>query len=49
MVDTEKIKEYFHIITKDNIVGKEIAAYITLPTMGSRHAGMEYDGFCIER
>ena len=39
-IDTEKIK---------SVMPNKVMAYITLPTMGSRHFGMEYDGFCLER
>jgi len=48
-VDAEKIKDFIHIIKKDDVVGKRVVACITLPSMTSRHAGMEYKGFCLER
>ena len=41
-VEIERIKNAFHLPQK-------AMAYITLPTMSSRHFGMEYDGFCLER
>lgn len=48
-IKKKKITEVQELLAKDNIVGKKVLAYITLPGMSSRHMGMDYGGFCLER